>query len=43
MEIILDSDGTLRNPKTLERYGWWFKVDGVTYYIKDESRADRIY
>ena len=33
MEIILDPDGTLRNPKTLERYGWWFKVDGITYYI----------
>ena len=37
MEIILDPDGTLRNPKTLERHGWWFKVDGITYYIKNKD------
>lgn len=39
MEIILDSDGTLRNLKTLERYGWWFKVDEITYYIKDDNKS----
>jgi hypothetical protein len=35
MEIILDSDGTLRNPKTLDRYGWWFKVGETIYYIRN--------
>ena len=37
MELLLDPDGSIRHPKTLERYGWWFKIDGITYYIKNKD------
>lgn len=34
MKVILDSDNKLRNPNTLEIVGFWFKLDGITYYFK---------
>jgi len=40
MNVLISTDGTIRNPDTLEVLGFFFIIDNVKYYMLNETLSN---